>query len=196
MDSVINSKEYSRALDLVKDLFKDQKRKTSNVPYLVHLVGVSHTVAKATNDVEVVVAALLHDVLEDVSESVYSAEQMLSDFGDRVTELVKTVSHDEGRYGKIQSRQNYLEQIKYGPKEACLISAADLLSNSKDILELYQDKPDGIERDFGGISAVGRQWFWEQRFKILEERLGKDHVIIKELRPILGKMELVHQEIQ
>ena len=98
--------KYKTALELVAVLFRNEQRLLSGLPYIVHLVGVSYIVGRATDDEDVIVAALLHDVLEDISPDRYSESDMRRDFGDRITDIVKTVSHDERKYDKELARKN------------------------------------------------------------------------------------------
>ncbi len=196
MRSELLSPQYKKALDLVAVLFRDIRRKDGEIPYIVHLVGVSHIVARATDDEAVHIAGLLHDTIEDIPPEIYSEAMMRQDFGDKITEIVKTVSHDIPQYGKEEAHRRYLEQITNGPLEACLVSAADMLYNSLDMIQMYQENPELMKQKFGGHKVPGRLQFWGERLRILTERLGNDNVIIKELTPIWEQLTAIHREIQ
>lgn len=187
--------QYKFALELVADLFRDVNRTLSGLPYVVHLVGVSYMVGKVTDDEDVIIAALLHDVLEDIPADVYSEPQMRAQFGDKITDIVKTVSHDDSTYGKKESRERYLKQINEGTTEACIVSAADLLHNATDIVYLYGRNPSIVQSKFGGERAKFRVWFWGERYRILKSRLGNDNKIIQELDTVMPKLDKVHSEI-
>lgn len=196
MQTNLISLEYKKALDLVAVLFRDINRKLGDVPYLVHLVGVSHILQKVTDDKDVITAGLLHDVLEDIPAEKYSEEQMRKDFGDRITDIVKTVSHDEESYGLVESRRKYLDQIKVGPLDACLVSAADLLYNAQDIILEFNRSYEDSVRVFGGKKAELRQWFWSERINIFEQRLGSDHPLVLELQPVFAQVTDINQKIK
>ena len=73
-----------RALAVAARCHAGQTRKDEPTPYIAHPVAVALIVSDFTDDEDVAVAALLHDVLEDVPPSVYSAADMTADFGERV----------------------------------------------------------------------------------------------------------------
>ncbi len=195
METKLLSLRYKTALELVAKLFAGKFREISKLPYIVHLVGVSHIVQQVSDNEDVHIAALLHDVLEDIDASEYSLEQMKNDFGINVTTMVQTVSHNAPKYGKLESRKIYLKQIKNGTIEACLVSAADLLHNAQDIVCLYETMPDEVRQVFGGERAQDRVWFWTERFIIFEDRLGKDHKLVQTLVPVLQRLKVIHKEI-
>lgn len=183
-----------KAINLVADLFRHETRKGTGLPYVVHLFSVYTIITKVTDDKEVQIAGLLHDVLEDIPDDKYSAEDMQRDFGRRVRQLVETVSHYEDKYGYEPSRQMYIEQIQAGPEEACIISGADLLHNSKDMLIAYEKNPDTARKYFGK-NAKPRDWFYQKRLEVIKDRLGSDNILVRELEPVLVGVHDVHRAI-
>ena len=83
------SDEYDRAYLLVSYLFKDKKDKAGE-PYLGHLIRVSDCLSMG----DAKVAALLHDVVEDVSDISFDDLKELG-FSDSVVEIVRIVTKDE-----------------------------------------------------------------------------------------------------
>ncbi len=83
------SDEYDRAYRLVSYLFKDKKDKAGE-PYLGHLIRVSDCLSMG----DAKVAALLHDVVEDVSDISFDDLKELG-FSDSVVEIVRIVTKDE-----------------------------------------------------------------------------------------------------
>ncbi len=77
-------KTISRALDLAIEAHRDQYRK-SGEPYVIHPILVAAIVASLSDDVTMVVAALLHDVVEDTP---WTLEQIREAFGDDVAHIV------------------------------------------------------------------------------------------------------------
>jgi RelA/SpoT family (p)ppGpp synthetase len=73
------------ALDFAKEAHKDQYRK-SGEPYVIHPILVAALVAYVAKDETMVVAALLHDVVEDTSCSI---EDIHNRFGKDVAHLVE-----------------------------------------------------------------------------------------------------------
>ena len=73
------------ALEFSKEAHKGQKRK-SGEPYVVHPILVAAITAYVTGDTVMIVAALLHDVVED---TYYSIEDIRDRFGEDVAHLVE-----------------------------------------------------------------------------------------------------------
>jgi len=57
------------ALEFAADLHHDQKRKGSEIPHLSHLLAVASLVMEASDREDEVIAALLHDAIEDQGDS-------------------------------------------------------------------------------------------------------------------------------
>lgn len=180
------SERFLQALELAADLFRDKTRDMSGAPYAVHLYGVCHIVAQHTQNEDVQIAALLHDVLEDIDPKVYGAPELRRDFGGTVLELVQTVTHDERIYSKDESRRQYLKQLSEGPVEASIISAADMLYNGTDMERSYTQDPQTAAARFGGEKGRRRIWFWEQRAAIITRRLGHDHALAVQANSLLA----------
>ena len=181
----IFSQRLLRAIKLGDNFFSSIKRADGN-NYIIHLLGVMYIASTITNDEDVLIAAVLHDTLEDVDPEKYSEDEMRRDFGDRVVELVKTVSHSvvSSSIAKKQSRQIYLAQIEAGPKDALIISASDLINNLSDMIFNIESgdlslMPESM-RNTNDPSFQVRLWFYDQRVKIFLRRLGDDHTLALE----------------
>lgn len=132
-------------------LHKDQLRKGSMpFPYITHLIATAFTLIDYTHDEDVIIAALLHDTLEDTD---YTIDELQEDFGVRVRELVETVtepkSTSENKISWREKKQIYAKQIKKGPLEAVLVAAADKIHNFRTLVEDYYDAPERFIQDFG-----------------------------------------------
>ncbi len=81
-----------KAYEYAKMMHKDQKRK-SGEPYIIHPVNVAIILADLDMDVETIIAALLHDVVEDTSATYDDVKNMFSEdianIVDGVTKLNK-----------------------------------------------------------------------------------------------------------
>ncbi len=81
-------KKVEQAYLLSRDAHEGQVR-TSGDPYITHPVAVAHILADMRLDHETIMAAILHDVIEDTE---YSREQIAEKFGEEVAALVEGVS--------------------------------------------------------------------------------------------------------
>jgi (p)ppGpp synthase/HD superfamily hydrolase len=105
-----------------------QRRKgAAQEPYINHLIEVARLVAEATGgkDPSLVVAALLHDAIEDQPVSAAALE---AEFGADVTALVLEVTDDKSLPKKERKRR----QVEHAPHlsgRAALLKLADKTSN-------------------------------------------------------------------
>ncbi|WP_188545311.1 RelA/SpoT family protein [Rhodococcoides trifolii] len=77
-----------RAYDVADERHATQMRKSGD-PYITHPLAVANILAELGMDTTTLVAALLHDTVEDTG---YSLEQLRSEFGDEVAHLVDGVT--------------------------------------------------------------------------------------------------------
>ena len=118
----------TRATHFAARAHKDQRRKGLNAePYINHCLEVAELVANACNpgDIEVVVAALLHDTVEDVG---VTKADLVREFGPRVAELVISVSDDKSLSKEVR-KDLQIEKAKELPRDAKLIKISDTISN-------------------------------------------------------------------
>lgn len=145
------SYRIEQAIRAAAVLHKDQLRKGSMpFPYITHLTAVAMTLLDYTDDEDVVIAAFLHDTLEDTD---YTVDELEEDFGGRVRELVETVSEPlstpEAKLTWSEKKAAYAKQLKKGPKDAALIAAVDKMHNFRTMVEDYIDAPERFIQDFG-----------------------------------------------
>ena len=110
----------------------DQKRKYTNDPYIVHPIAVSEIVKTVAHTDEMVVAALLHDVVEDTPVTI---DEIKTKFGSKVAELVgwlTDISRPEDGNRKTRKTLDR-EHSAEAPADAQTIKLADLIHNTKSI---------------------------------------------------------------
>ena len=119
-----------RAANYAAQLHVEQRRKgMAAEPYINHLLEVAALVADAGSDVDVVVAALLHDSIEDTGLSEDALREM---WGTQVLELVLEVTDDK----RLDKEERKRLQIVSAPRKsygAQLIKIADKISNLRAI---------------------------------------------------------------
>ena len=145
------SYRVEQAIRAAAVLHKNQLRKGSMpFPYITHLVATAFTLLDYTKDEDVIIAALLHDTLEDTD---YTIDELQEDFGGKVREIVEAVtepkSTPENRVSFKDRKRIYAEQLKKGPIEAVLVAAADKIHNFRTLVEDYSDAHDRFMQDFG-----------------------------------------------
>lgn len=151
------SYKIEQAIRAATILHQDQVRKGAvEIPYITHLMSVMLIVRDYTSDETTLVAALLHDTLEDTD---YTPEELRADFGDQVATLVKTVtephSENDVKLNWRERKKRYAKQLRSGPKEAVIIAAADKTHNFRAMVDEYYADHNRFIQDFGP-DLVGR----------------------------------------
>ena len=100
-----------KALYFAADAHKNQKRKGSDMAYIVHPVEVAMILLENNMPEDLIIAGLLHDVLEDTDKSKIDIE---NEFGKKVLDLVVGASEElEGREKKIGKPEKYIQYNIY-----------------------------------------------------------------------------------
>lgn len=132
-------------------LHKDQLRRGSMpFPFVTHLMATAFTLIDYTTDEDVIIAALLHDTIEDTD---YTIEELQEDFGGRVRDMVETLTEPQPATDNSMTWKErkliYARQLKKGSEEALLIAAADKIHNFRTTVEDYADAHERFFQDFG-----------------------------------------------
>lgn len=124
---------FALALDFAARKHIDQRRKGPRAePYLNHLVEVARLLAEATGgtDIELVIAGLLHDTLEDTHTT---RDEIESAFGPAVARLVAEVTDDKSLPREERKRLQVLN-APHKSDRGKLIKLADKTSNLRGIV--------------------------------------------------------------
>lgn len=120
------------AVHFAADQHRDQRRKGEDAsPYINHPIAVAELLASVAgvDDVEVLQAAVLHDVVEDTEVTV---EELVERFGPRVAGLVLEVTDDKDLPGERRKELQVESAPRLSP-EAKLIRVADKICNVFDV---------------------------------------------------------------
>jgi (p)ppGpp synthase/HD superfamily hydrolase len=118
----------ARAYNFAAEKHAGQSRKgEAGEPYANHLTEVAQLVAEATRggDVDLVIAAVLHDTVED-TETTF--DELASAFGPRVASLVAEVTDDKS-LEKAERKRLQIEHAGHASAGAKIIMIADKTSN-------------------------------------------------------------------
>lgn len=108
-------------------------------PYITHPFSVALIIAEWTNDEDIIIAGLFHDIFEDTKG--YEYKQMADEFSDRVASIVKEVSEDEA-LPKEKRKMDRLERTKTSSDEALLVFMADKIHNAESLLAIKENGDD------------------------------------------------------
>lgn len=150
---------------------QDQHRKGSDVPYIIHSFGVMVIASNVTQDEDILIACLMHDVLEDVDSSIYDENKMSDDFGDRVVAIVKDVTKDENEKDWHERSKAYLKHLEQkASNEAVIVSASDKIHNLLSILTDHTTHGDDLWERFTTKSSADQLWWYESILEVITRR--------------------------
>jgi len=184
---------FEDALLLASDLHRQQKRRTTQVPYMAHLMGVSALALEATayhepNDREAIaIGALLHDAIEDQGDKVSLAE-IESRFGPFVAQIVSECTDTDvvPKPPWKARKEKYIADIKNKARASQLVSTADKLHNARAILFDYQKIGMAVFDRFS-VPAHEVVWYYQALCEAFEKS-WPDNPLLKELRIAVNRI--------
>ncbi len=191
---MIFTSRINEAIKLASHLHRNHVRKDKLMtPYISHLVAVAMILQDVTDDEDIIIAGLMHDSLEDVPN--YSYENLVSDCGNRVADIVKHVTEpldankrDDEQLPWLTRKEKYLENLRLGSIESAMVSASDKIHNTESFMrDMLHEKEEFLERFHSSLR--NKLWFHEQVLLIVEEKLGNDNELIKRLSKCTKEFE-------
>lgn len=197
-----------RSYLVAKEAHEGQTR-SSGEPYIIHPVAVARILAEMKLDHKTLMAALLHDVIEDTA---VSKEELAEQFGDTVAELVDGVSKLDKlkfRDKKEAQAENFRKMVMAMVQDirVILIKLADRTHNMRTLGALRPDKRRRIARETLEIFSplahrlgihnikteleeLGFEALYPNRYRVLKE-------VVKSARGNRKEMiQKIHSEIE
>ncbi|WP_424565501.1 RelA/SpoT family protein [Tamaricihabitans halophyticus] len=128
-----------RAYDVAEEMHRDQRRKSGD-PYITHPLAVATILGELGMDTTTLVAALLHDTVEDTA---YSLDKLRGDFGEEVAHLVDGVTKlDKVKLGNAAEAETIRKMVIAMARDprVLVIKLADRLHNMRTMRFLPPEK--------------------------------------------------------
>ncbi len=138
-----------RAYNFAKDAHSGQTRDFSGDDYFCHPFRVANTMYNLGFHETVVIAALLHDTIEDTD---VDSDDIHKKFGSEVGILVDALTEPAKARGnqhsvpKYQRKAEFLKQLETAPTLAKAIKLADIIDNTNDFCKYYTMNTGRAER--------------------------------------------------
>ena len=193
-----------RAFQLGAQAHAGQERK-SGEPYITHPVAVAGILAELGLDAETIIAAILHDTLEDTE---LSREILAAEFGEVVAELVDGVTKlDKMRFGSRQEAdaESFRKMLLAMARDirVILIKLSDRLHNmrtlgakdapsrrriARETLEIYAPIAQrlGMNKFKAELQDLGFRALYPDRYRVISERI---RAALGNRREAMGKIE-------
>ncbi len=128
------AKDLLQAINFAADKHRDQRRKgVKSFPYINHPIQVAELIARVggVDDLAVLMAAVLHDTVEDTKTTFDEIENA---FGSEVRDLVAEVTDDKSLL-KAERKKRQVKHTAQISDRAKLIKIADKTCNVRDVAQ-------------------------------------------------------------
>lgn len=189
---VAYSDRLDRAFAFARQLHQDQTRKGSSVPYVSHLLAVAALVSEFGGDEDQVIAALLHDAVEDQGGPPL-LDEIRAQFGGRIAQLVEacTDAFEQPKPPWKERKLAYLARIPDAPIDVRIIIAADKIHNLRSMIADYDQLGEKLWERFTA-SKEETLWYYAAVRDAL--RPGWEHPALIELQRTLSALRNAVQE--
>ena len=188
IEKPVLTNRFVEALGYAAELHLHQRRKGKGQPYVGHLLGVAAIVIQHGGGEEEVIAALLHDAVEDQG-GLPRLDEIRHKFGERVARIVDgctdsyEVSGAKREWG--ERKRAYIEKVAHAPADVQMVSAADKLANAREILADYRLEGDAVFGRFQG-GKQGTLWYYRALVEVFR----------KAATPLVDELDRVVTELE
>ena len=134
-----------KAIEFAAIAHKTQVRKSTDVPYIVHLFEVSIILAQNNANDDVICAGILHDTLEDTKTT---KDDLIENFGDYIASLVSANSENKILTWEERKEETLRYLSEEATKEELFVACADKLSNIRSLQYDYDKWGDELWSHF------------------------------------------------
>ena len=165
------SKLVSDAIEFAKEAHKEQFRKGTSIPYIVHPLRVALTLIEYNCSDEVIAAGILHDTIEDSKgDNKVTYDDIKHGFGQYVADLVQGASEPDKSDTWENRKQHTIEYLKTAPKDILFVVCADKLDNISSIWEELATRGEDTWASFKR-GREQQKWYFESLSNVLISRI-------------------------
>ncbi|MCH5351748.1 MAG: bifunctional (p)ppGpp synthetase/guanosine-3',5'-bis(diphosphate) 3'-pyrophosphohydrolase [Clostridiales bacterium] len=122
-----------KAIEFAAVKHRNQTRKSTATPYIVHPIEVMLFLQESGCSPEVIAAGVLHDTLEDTETTL---EELKENFGETVAAIVASESEDKSKSWQ-ERKQTTIDHLKTASDDTVMVCLADKLSNMQSMVYDY-----------------------------------------------------------
>jgi len=167
------SDRFLTAVTFAATMYRDQVRKSTDIPYICHPLGTAASLIEVGGDEDQVIGALLHDVAEDCGGEPRLVE-IQQIFGERVAAIVRgcsdSIAPSEGEKAPWRERKAaHLQNLYEVSEDTLIVTAADKLNNARAIATDLQTSGEKVWERFNA-DRDSILWYYNTMLKILTGR--------------------------
>jgi len=153
-----------QAIIFATNAHQGQKRKSGNIPYILHPVEVANIIATVTDNLETMAAGVLHDTIEDCG---VDPREIREKFGPRVAALVQSDSED--RLSDKPASETWMDRKKESllmlkntkDIDVKIMWLGDKLSNIRSFYRVYLKEGSGMWEHFHQKDPKIQYWYYK-----------------------------------
>lgn len=172
------TERLDQAFAMARALHKDQKRKNIPTPYISHPMTVAALVIENSDNEDLVITALLHDVVEDAG-GMETLERVRLAFGDTIANNILWLSDSvqTPRPPKRERNLVYLQKMLEAPEDIVLVSCCDKIANLRSMASDYLLLGQAI---WGAYSLSPEETIanYQNLLRIYQQRLHNHRVVL------------------
>ena len=190
---MILTQRYADAVAYTSALHASQARKSTSIPYVSHLLGVSSLILEAGGDEDMAIAGLLHDGPEDQGGQKV-LDEIRERFGERVANIVMgctdSLAEDpEDKADWRERKEDYIAHLKDVDDDALTVSLADKLHNARAIVsDLMITGPTTWDRF--NASREDILWYYNEILATGRIRNGSEYLVTNLTEAVKNMQEL------
>ena len=162
---------FEEALQFAAEAHEGKLRKGSINPFVLHPMETAVIASNLTADEDVIIAALLHDTIEDAD---VTADMIKAKFGPRVLALVLADTEPEGITDWMERKTVVLRYLKHrANRDEKIVIFADRLSNLRSIYNDMSTMGGDVWAVFHEQSdASVQEWYYREVVEHIDEFRG------------------------
>ncbi|NIR48751.1 HD domain-containing protein [candidate division KSB1 bacterium] len=159
-----------KAIEFAAKAHSGQFRKATNIPYIIHPLGVAKILIECGCSEEIVVAGVLHDTVEDTPATL---DQIRTEFGEQVAKLVQGASEPNKKDIWENRKRQFIESLKTASQDVLMVVIADKLDNIRSIRDDYAKMDEELWSHFSR-PKVKQRWYFQSLVEVFANRLNRE----------------------
>ncbi|MBP3545515.1 MAG: bifunctional (p)ppGpp synthetase/guanosine-3',5'-bis(diphosphate) 3'-pyrophosphohydrolase [Alphaproteobacteria bacterium] len=155
----------NKALNFAINAHCGATRKGCDTPFILHPLEAASIVARMTDDIDLIIAALLHDTIEDTD---VTYEDIKNEFGEKIARIVAGESEDKDKTWH-ERKSHTLQTLKNEPTEIKIVAMGDKLSNMRSMANDYEKIGDKLWERFNVKDKTMQGWYYKGLVECFEE---------------------------
>lgn len=170
MNKYMDTTLVDKAIEYAVLNHKNTSRKGNNIPYILHPLEAMSIVASITEDIELIAAAALHDLIEDTD---VTYDDLKEKFGKRIADIVKVESNNMLKDYKnlewVEVKKLEIEKLLNSSLDTKIIALADKLSNMRAIHNDFKRIGNELWLRFNEHDSKIHKWRFNELLKCFDE---------------------------